>query len=267
MPRTLSWVGPALLVTALVAQQGPPDSSPPAPSAGVTAAERLAALQAEQKKVMADYQAKAREAAAKATEAKEAGQPVPAMQMRPDFGPLLEQALAAASDYAGTDDAVPFLLFAVRNSGGKPDSAVRALEALTGTHVDHAAIADLGQFITYLPRLVGEDTGARFLERLAKSKNPDVRGWATYARHLKTIESGPRDGDAYKVARAELQQAAEGAADAQLKEEIRGSIETREKYGVGNTAPDIEGTDLDGVAFKLSDYKGKVVFLDFWGDW
>ena len=24
---------------------------------------------------------------------------------------------------------------------------------------------------------------------------------------------------------------------------------------------------LDGVAFKLSDYKGKVVFLDFWGDW
>ena len=25
--------------------------------------------------------------------------------------------------------------------------------------------------------------------------------------------------------------------------------------------------DLDGVEFKLSDYRGKVVFLDFWGDW
>ena len=36
---------------------------------------------------------------------------------------------------------------------------------------------------------------------------------------------------------------------------------------VGMVAPDIEGPDLDGVDFKLSDYKGKVVFLDFWGDW
>ena len=36
---------------------------------------------------------------------------------------------------------------------------------------------------------------------------------------------------------------------------------------VGNLAPEIEGTDMDGVAFKLSDYRGKVVMLDFWGDW
>jgi hypothetical protein len=35
----------------------------------------------------------------------------------------------------------------------------------------------------------------------------------------------------------------------------------------GKTAPDISGEDLDGVAFKLSDYRGKVVLLDFWGDW
>jgi hypothetical protein len=36
---------------------------------------------------------------------------------------------------------------------------------------------------------------------------------------------------------------------------------------IGKTAPDIEGQDLDGVDFKLSDYRGKVVMLDFWGDW
>ena len=35
----------------------------------------------------------------------------------------------------------------------------------------------------------------------------------------------------------------------------------------GMTAPDIEGEDLDGVAFRLSDYRGKVVVLDFWGNW
>ena len=36
---------------------------------------------------------------------------------------------------------------------------------------------------------------------------------------------------------------------------------------VGMTVPEIEGSDLDGIPFKLSDYRGKVVMLDFWGHW
>ncbi|MEZ6093522.1 MAG: hypothetical protein R3C03_04680 [Pirellulaceae bacterium] len=36
---------------------------------------------------------------------------------------------------------------------------------------------------------------------------------------------------------------------------------------IGKTAPEIEGSDFEEVAFKLSDYRGKVVVLDFWGDW
>ena len=36
---------------------------------------------------------------------------------------------------------------------------------------------------------------------------------------------------------------------------------------VGQLAPEIEGEDLDGIPFKLSDYRGKVVMLDFYGDW
>jgi hypothetical protein len=36
---------------------------------------------------------------------------------------------------------------------------------------------------------------------------------------------------------------------------------------VGKPAPEIEGEDLDGKKFKLSDYRGKVVLLDFWGNW
>ena len=36
---------------------------------------------------------------------------------------------------------------------------------------------------------------------------------------------------------------------------------------VGKVAPDIIGEDLDGESFKLSDYRGKLVMLDFWGDW
>ncbi len=36
---------------------------------------------------------------------------------------------------------------------------------------------------------------------------------------------------------------------------------------IGKVAPDIEGEDVEGVKFKLSDQRGKVVVLDFWGDW
>ena len=38
-------------------------------------------------------------------------------------------------------------------------------------------------------------------------------------------------------------------------------------FEVGNQAPEIMGEDIDGKKFKLSDYRGKVVLLDFWGDW
>jgi hypothetical protein len=44
-------------------------------------------------------------------------------------------------------------------------------------------------------------------------------------------------------------------------------LDEMQTLAVGRAAPDIEGEDVDGVKFKLSDYRGKVVVLDFWGDW
>lgn len=40
-----------------------------------------------------------------------------------------------------------------------------------------------------------------------------------------------------------------------------------QRLAVGMVAPDIVGEDLDGMEFRLSDYRGKVVMLDFWGHW
>ncbi|HZN63239.1 MAG TPA: TlpA disulfide reductase family protein [Planctomycetota bacterium] len=36
---------------------------------------------------------------------------------------------------------------------------------------------------------------------------------------------------------------------------------------VGRIAPDFEATDEKGQAYKLSDYRGKVTVIDFWGSW
>jgi len=40
-----------------------------------------------------------------------------------------------------------------------------------------------------------------------------------------------------------------------------------QNLSIGKLAPEIEAQDLSGVTFKLSDYRGKVVVLDFWGHW
>ena len=36
---------------------------------------------------------------------------------------------------------------------------------------------------------------------------------------------------------------------------------------VGMMAPEIEGADVHEKPMKLSDFRGKVILLDFWGDW
>jgi hypothetical protein len=32
-------------------------------------------------------------------------------------------------------------------------------------------------------------------------------------------------------------------------------------------APEIQGLDTRGMAMRLSEFRGRVVVLDFWGDW
>ena len=46
-----------------------------------------------------------------------------------------------------------------------------------------------------------------------------------------------------------------------------GMLYELEKLQIGMVAPDFETVDQDGVAWKLSDYRGKVVIVDFWGFW
>jgi hypothetical protein len=52
-----------------------------------------------------------------------------------------------------------------------------------------------------------------------------------------------------------------------IHEKIDGWRRSLTRNLVGSAAMEIEGEDLDGVRFKLSDYRGKVVVLDFWGYW
>lgn len=103
---------------------------------------------------------------------------------------------------------------------------------------------------------------------LDNSTNDNVSGPVTYAlgkmlmvgsdtkdEGIKLLKSIPKKFAKVKVGRSSL-------ADM-----VAGEIFELEHLQIGMDVPDIEGEDVDGVEFKLSDYKGKVIVIDFWGDW
>ena len=246
-----------VLLLGSVAAQDPakPDTQVP------SAAQRMEELSELQQKAVADWRAdikKSREDAA----AGRAG--ARAMRMRPDYGPVAKKALAYAKDYQGTDDAIDFLVMAANLD---QQQARPALETLLAEHLDSPKLATIGRMIPYFDRIVSPEFAKDAQKKLLQSKSADVRGWALFALHQGTIESGDLDGDTYKDARSKLMAVVAEVEDKNLASQITSAIDEREKYGIGCTAPDIAGVDLDGVSFKLSDYKGKVIFLDFWGDW
>jgi len=48
-----------------------------------------------------------------------------------------------------------------------------------------------------------------------------------------------------------------------LRDLVAPYIKEMQTLSVGETAPDVEGTDLDGKAFRLADYRGRVVMIEF----
>ncbi|HEX2900127.1 MAG TPA: TlpA disulfide reductase family protein, partial [Bacteroidia bacterium] len=57
------------------------------------------------------------------------------------------------------------------------------------------------------------------------------------------------------------------ASDPQFIAFLNGSIAQMESMAVGAVAPDISAPTPDGKSMKLSDFKGKIVMIDFWASW
>jgi thiol-disulfide isomerase/thioredoxin len=62
---------------------------------------------------------------------------------------------------------------------------------------------------------------------------------------------------------------AENAGRADLKELLLSRIETNKQLSALKSTPaiDFSGIDIDGAPIKLSDFKGKIIVLDFWATW
>jgi hypothetical protein len=140
-----------------------------------------------------------------------------------------------------------------------PDPAARALAGLTRA--------------THLRRNAG------FAGSLAKA-NPEVRAaWAqNYGREFvdylskADVEQMNREAEAILDKLVSDKELAKITYERGTKTRTVGEAADAELFEIrhllpGKPVPEVAGEDIDGKAFKLSDYRGKVVLLDFWGDW
>ena len=141
--------------------------------------------------------------------------------------------------------------------------AEQAIKALTTDHIQSEKLGAVCQSLMYSSSPGGEKILRDVLE---KSPHRAVQGQACYSLARQLSQRSPAEAEKY------FNQVIEKFGDAKhyrgtLGDAAKSDLFEMHNLAIGKTAPDIEGVDVDGVKFKLSDYRGKVVVIDFWGDW
>lgn len=237
----------SLLLHAPLAAQ---ETKEPATDEGV--ANALAALQAE-------------------FEATELASPAAYEAFQPRFAELAEK-------HAGTDAELGARLWLYgqawwlrreKGAAAMNEEAGKHAERLLAEFGDSERLAELPTKHYVLSRLQKEELFSQLLEQ---SPHDTVRAAALYS--LATGDLRVRDDEIRERGRRRFErlgkefgelQAAYASyaeiADANLNKHDPADLE------IGDVAPEIVGRDYEGNEMKLSNYRGQVVVLDFWGDW
>jgi hypothetical protein len=166
---------------------------------------------------------------------------------------------------------------------GKP-----ALELVTQHHAANPKVGKIVAWVGYYTPQEGAESraAADALIKAVAEKNPDrtARGQAmialawqakrkfALAEHRNLPDAEQRASEAERLFEVVIKDYADCPHLFRENARLLGEEANQELFELrhlrrGKTAPEIEGEDLDGVKFKLSDYRGKVVVLDFWGHW
>ena len=221
---------------------------------------------------LADYRAHIRgwqqRQRARIEKARRSGGPIPAFSMQPPVGKFVRRAEREANERAGTDAAIPFLVWIVANAGrGEQAAGRRALTTLMESHLESPRLDLLAAVLPGAAGRLGIDAREYLGRILEENPSAAVRAAALHARSHAVVRRADVTSPEYASARKDLERVIELVPRTSLAARARAAIDLREKLAVGLPAPEIEGKDLDGVPFKLSDYRGKAILLSFWGDW
>lgn len=144
--------------------------------------------------------------------------------------------------------------------------STKLLEDVASQHADAPWIGELAKSLTALYIMLLEEDVDRVVDILAeKSTRREVVAEALY----RSAAFGRTSKRPAAPARADelMKRIQRDYADTEYGRKGRGEETRAVGLKVGNLAPDFTTKDTEGVSFKLSDYRGKVVVLDFWGFW
>lgn len=197
---------------------------------------------------------------------------IPNLAMRGTVTPALGDALLKRIETDLKEQEAGDLLSNLAMVRGNPSLSKKATGLLLDHFPDHKGVENVCRMLGF-----SGDSGSETLRMiLEKSKNQGVK--ATASITLAKVLASQADQAADKPEEAEkLVQEAEKILEVVINnyakddetrlKNAKKELKALQSLRVGKPAPEIATDDLDGKAFKLSDYRGKVVLLDFWGNW
>jgi thiol-disulfide isomerase/thioredoxin len=201
------------------------------------------------------------------------------------LGDFVARVFDLAEKIAKDEHAVDAVLFGIGS-----DPTGKAIDrGVTILIRDHAAGAVIGKRLEALAESNQPKMADVFRAVIDKNADKNVQGSACLglALHLmaradtitERAETEQLDKEAQATLKAEAEQLTK-EAEAALATAVAKYADAKTATGtvgaeaktilgliIGKAALDIEGNDTDGKDFKLSDYKGKVVLIDFWASW
>jgi hypothetical protein len=233
-----------------------------------SAADEFKALSAEYEKAMTEYSAAL--AAAKTVEQRRE-----LLAKRPDQRKFAIRVADLAEKHEKEPFAVEALVWLVQFAPTTPEGK-QAVDTIQEKHTASDKIGPVCVASAIATSPTAEKTLRSILE---KNKHPNVQAHAMagLGKLLKT-QAGARGKTAEEVVRLNgeaekvMDEAIAKFPDAKIGKDslatfLGNDLFELKNLAVGKQAPEIEAEDTDGNKFKLSDYRGKVVMLDFWGHW
>ncbi len=221
---------------------------------------------AELKKLQADYKAAETEyyravREAKTAEERKAARPDPAKHPARDFH---AKAIELAKNAAGTETAAQAHAWAIRLAGnvGLKDDAMESIRTLVKDHLSSPVLEQIAQMMQYGDRTYGAEFAGEILATIRdKAKEPGAKSAALLSLAVQNMKKDE------PAARAMLDRILKEFPTTPSAKRAEGSLFEMDHLQVGKTAPDFTATDEKGMQWKLSEYRGKVTVIDFWGFW
>jgi len=178
---------------------------------------------------------------------------------------------AFARQHEGQDIAVPALLWVFRIAQDK-DGKLGVLRTLSELYMESPGMSDVASELRYASDTLGADAVRKTLGDIVEfSSHEKARGTALYVLGSVLLSEAKTEAEKSEGRKclerviAEFGQVATRGGT--LGQEAEGWLFELDHLQIGMLAPDFEAVDENGTKWKLSDYRGKVVVVDFWGYW